>query len=81
MQGAVGVLYPYNYKVTRESSSEKNCKSVQIWQNYGHESVVPLFWPTLYTKHRGRLSFARYVAVRVSNVKSHRESQNKNREN
>jgi len=23
MQGAVGVLYPYNYKVTRESSSEK----------------------------------------------------------
>ena len=21
---------------------KKNCKSVKIWQNYGHESVVPL---------------------------------------
>jgi len=23
-------------------------KSVTISQNYGHESVAPLFWPTLY---------------------------------
>ena len=25
-------------------------KSVKIWQNYGHESVTPLFWPTLYVQ-------------------------------
>jgi len=23
-------------------------KSIKIWQNYGHESVAPLFWSTLY---------------------------------
>ena len=23
------------------------CKSVKIWQNYGHEFVASLFWPTL----------------------------------
>ena len=51
--------YPFNSKFTKESSSEfLNCKftkessseffkSVKIWQNYGHESVAPLFWPTL----------------------------------
>ena len=22
----------------------------EIWQNYGHESVAPLFWPTLYVQ-------------------------------
>jgi len=27
-------------------------KSVQIWQNCGHESVASLFWPTLYTPAR-----------------------------
>jgi len=26
----------------------KMCKSVKIRKNYGHESVVPFFWPTLY---------------------------------
>jgi len=26
---------------------KKLFKSVNIWQNYGHESVAPLFWPTL----------------------------------
>ena len=25
-------------------------KSVKIWQKYGHESMVPLFWPILYKK-------------------------------
>jgi len=25
-------------------------ESVEIWQNYGHESVAPLFWPALYNK-------------------------------
>ena len=24
------------------------CKSNKIWQNYGHEFVASLFWPTLY---------------------------------
>ena len=33
--------YPFNYKLTKESSSEF-FKSVNIWQNYGHESVAPL---------------------------------------
>ena len=23
-------------------------KSAKIWQKYGHESMPPLFWPTLY---------------------------------
>ena len=27
---------------------KKILKSVKIWYNYGHESVAPLFWPTLY---------------------------------
>jgi len=27
---------------------KKILKSVKIWQNYGHESVPPFFWPTLY---------------------------------
>ena len=36
-----------NYKFTKESSSDF-LKSVKIWQNYGNESVAPLFWPTLY---------------------------------
>ena len=26
----------------------KKIKSVEIWQNCGHESVAPLFWPLLY---------------------------------
>ena len=34
-------------KFIMESSSEKVCKSVEIWQNYGHEFVASLFWPTL----------------------------------
>ena len=37
----------FNYKLTVEFSSKK-FKSIQVWQNYGHESVVPLFWPALY---------------------------------
>jgi len=40
--------YPFNYKFTEESSSEKKLKSVKIRHNYGHESVAPSFWPTLY---------------------------------
>jgi len=29
------------------SSHEKFGKLVKIWQNYGHEFVASLFWPTL----------------------------------
>ena len=32
----------------KKSSSEKNCKPVKTGQNYGHEAVAPLFWPTMY---------------------------------
>jgi len=49
VQGAVGFLIPFNCKFTTESSSKK-LKSVKIWQNYGQESVAPLFWPTLYMR-------------------------------
>ena len=46
MQGVMGFLISVNYKFTRESSGEKKkIKSVKIWQNYGHESVAPIFWP------------------------------------
>ena len=37
--------YPFNCKFTWECFSKKFCKSVKIWQNYGHESVVPFFGP------------------------------------
>ena len=36
---------PFNCKFTKESSSENSFKSVKIWQNYGHESVAPIFGP------------------------------------
>ena len=32
----------------RNISVKNVFKSVKICQNYGHESVAPLFWPTLY---------------------------------
>jgi len=35
-------------KLAEESSSEKCLKSAEIWQTYGHEFVVSVFWPTLY---------------------------------
>ena len=44
-QDAMDVQYPFNCKFTKKSSSEKNCKSVKIWQNYGHESVAPFLGP------------------------------------
>ena len=39
-----------NTLIKDEESARVNffLKSVKIWQNYGHESVAPLFWPTLY---------------------------------
>ena len=48
MQGLVGFSTALYFKFTRESSSDFFCKSVKIWQNYGHEFVASLFWPTLY---------------------------------
>ena len=34
--------YAFNCKFTNESSNENFfCKSVKIWQNYGHVSVAP----------------------------------------
>jgi len=48
MQGVVRFLKTTaNYckcKFTKESSIKK-CKSVKIWQNYGHEFVASLFGP------------------------------------
>ena len=34
----------------RNLQVKKFLKSVEIWQNYGHESVAPFFWPILYIK-------------------------------
>jgi len=35
--------YPFNYKFTQKFFSETFFKSVQIWQNYGHEFAAPVF--------------------------------------
>ena len=44
MQVAVGFsIYLTTINFAKESSSENIFKSVQIWRNYGHESVAPLF--------------------------------------
>ena len=40
MQCVVAFLTSFNYKFAKESSSEKKFKSVQSWQNYGHECVA-----------------------------------------
>jgi len=34
--------------INLKSVSEKCCKLIKIWQNYGQEFVASLFWPTLY---------------------------------
>ena len=45
MQVAVGFsIYLTTINFAKESSSENIFKSVQIWRNYGHESVAPLFF-------------------------------------
>jgi len=54
MQGAVGVLYPYNYKVTRESSSEKivnrfrvdRIMVMSIWSHFLAHPVYEASWST-----------------------------------
>ena len=51
MQVAVGFsIYLTTINFAKESSSENIFKSVQIWRNYGHESVAPLFFspPCIY---------------------------------
>ena len=35
----------------RDLPVKKFLKSVKNWHNYGHESVAPFFWPTLYVGH------------------------------
>ena len=45
MQRLVGLLMITLMQIYKES--EKNCKSIKIWQNYGHEFVASLFRPTL----------------------------------
>ena len=44
--GSFDIHFTANY-FTKESSSDF-FTSVKNWHNYGHESVVPFFWPTLY---------------------------------
>jgi len=49
MQGEVWIVNKqFPAKFANESSSEKFSKLVEILQNYGHEFVASLFWPTLY---------------------------------
>ena len=44
----------------------KKCKSVKIWQNYGHESVVPYFWPTVYASYASGFQVLAVQAVILS---------------
>ena len=41
-------------------------KSVKIWQNYGHEFVASLFWPTLYKVLFRQNTFANCNSVTFS---------------
>jgi len=49
MQGAVGFLICTNMHLTadlpRNLPVKKISKPIRVWQNYGHESVDPLFGP------------------------------------
>jgi len=49
MQGAVEFLIRIQLQIYQKIFQWKNCKSVEIWQNYGHNFVVLVFWPTLYS--------------------------------
>jgi len=44
--GAIFNIY-LTINLPRNLPVKKLFKSVKIWQNYGHESVALLFWPTL----------------------------------
>jgi len=48
---------PFNCKFTKESSFENSFKSVKIWQNYGHESVAPIFGPPCMSNSLDSLKF------------------------
>jgi len=57
--------YAFNCKFTKESSSEKICKSVKIWQNYNHESVAPFFGPLC--SNDGRFSRKENIWLEATN--------------
>ena len=49
MQGAVAVLISISLQIILPRNLPVIFfTSVKNWHNYGHESVVPFFWPTLY---------------------------------
>jgi len=50
MQGAVRGMFSINLTVNllRNLRVKKSCKSVKIWQNYGHESVAPFLAHPVY---------------------------------
>ena len=49
MQGLVELLITSLLQIhTKEPSSEKNCKSVKVRQNYSHVFVASLFWLILH---------------------------------
>ena len=48
MQGVVGFLITSLLQIYQGIFQWKMCKSVNIRQNYGHQLVASLFWPTLY---------------------------------
>jgi len=47
----------------------KNCKSVKIWQNYGHESVAPFLAHPVETE-RQRESYVNYDVIKRSSPPS-----------
>jgi len=55
--------------IYKESSSGKKWKSVKVWQNYDHEFVVSLSWPTLYNNNNNnQRHFKNVSAAKTKNA-------------
>jgi len=50
MQGVVRFLVSTLLQIYQEIFQWKKRKSVKIWQKYGYEYVISLFWPILYLR-------------------------------
>jgi len=54
---------------TRNLQVEKKRKSVKVWQNYDHEFVVSLSWPTLYNNNsNNQRHFKNVSAAKTKNA-------------
>jgi len=62
VQGAVGFLISLQLQIYQGIFSENIFQSLKILQNYGHESVALLFWPTLYIRRTNKRLVSRTSA-------------------